>query len=205
MKLTVDPNEKKLLTQRFNHAADVARSAKDNTWAPLKSSASIPGGNDTVKTNTQTSSADTASMTGTSRPGANNAEATRSQLESHSTQTIGGIVQWTPNIDLLLHDKSDDDDIRMGHSQSSSESQVDPAAQDNLNARFAHATLKETPTQPQISHVRTLREPLSSRKRTTKEEIILLKASIVNDVKCPPWNKSPSADEFSLHLTGIYT
>lgn len=45
-------------------------------------------------------------------------------------------------------------------------------------------------------HVHRLIEPLSTRKRTRKEDIILLKASVVNGFKCPPWDKSPAAAEF---------
>jgi calpain-7 len=45
-------------------------------------------------------------------------------------------------------------------------------------------------------HVHRLREPISTRKRSTKEEIILLKASRVNGLKCPPWNPNTTSAEF---------
>ena len=48
------------------------------------------------------------------------------------------------------------------------------------------------------SHVRRLKEPISTRKLTKKEEIILLKASVVNGFKCPPWDKNPASAEFAL-------
>lgn len=47
------------------------------------------------------------------------------------------------------------------------------------------------------TRVRRLREPTSTRKRTTQESIILLKASIVNEFKFPPWNKDPPVDDFA--------
>jgi hypothetical protein len=46
------------------------------------------------------------------------------------------------------------------------------------------------------SHIRRLKEPVSTRKRTRKEDIILLRDSVVNGFKCPPWHKNPSSDEF---------
>jgi calpain-7 len=46
------------------------------------------------------------------------------------------------------------------------------------------------------SHIHRLTEPASTRKRSRKEDIILLKASIVNGFKCPPWDKSPATTEF---------
>ncbi|KAL6709508.1 cysteine protease [Coniothyrium glycines] len=53
-----------------------------------------------------------------------------------------------------------------------------------------------TPSAAPYTHIRRLAEPVSSRKRSKKEEIILLKASMVNGFKCPPWDKSPSTSEF---------
>jgi calpain-7 len=46
------------------------------------------------------------------------------------------------------------------------------------------------------SQIRRLPEPISSRKLPPKESIILLKASMVNGFKFPPWDKTPSTDEF---------
>lgn len=46
------------------------------------------------------------------------------------------------------------------------------------------------------AHIRRLTEPVSNRKRSRKEDIILLKASVVNGFKCPPWDKTPAAAEF---------
>ena len=46
------------------------------------------------------------------------------------------------------------------------------------------------------AHVHRLSEPISTRKRSRKEDIILLKASVVNGFKCPPWDKVPAAAEF---------
>jgi calpain-7 len=46
------------------------------------------------------------------------------------------------------------------------------------------------------SRIHRLREPISTRKRSKKEEIILLKASRINGFKCPPWDKEPASTEF---------
>jgi hypothetical protein len=55
-----------------------------------------------------------------------------------------------------------------------------------------------TPSTAPHSQIHRLREPISSRKLPPKESIILLKASVVNGFKFPPWDKTPSADEFVL-------
>jgi len=46
--------------------------------------------------------------------------------------------------------------------------------------------------------VRKLTPPISTRKLTKKEGIILWGASIVNGFKCPPWEKNPASSEFAL-------
>ncbi|KAF2000368.1 cysteine proteinase [Amniculicola lignicola CBS 123094] len=45
--------------------------------------------------------------------------------------------------------------------------------------------------------VRKLNEPVSTRKRTNKEEILLLKSSRVNGYVCPPWKFNPSSSDFT--------
>ncbi|KAF1362523.1 cysteine proteinase [Lizonia empirigonia] len=58
-----------------------------------------------------------------------------------------------------------------------------------------------TPIAPKLassSHVHRLVEPISTRKRSRKEDIILLKASVVNGFKCPPWDKNPAPADFVL-------
>jgi hypothetical protein len=47
-----------------------------------------------------------------------------------------------------------------------------------------------------FTRIRRLAEPSSTRKRSTREDIILFKASMVNGFKCPPWDKPPSSSEF---------
>jgi hypothetical protein len=54
------------------------------------------------------------------------------------------------------------------------------------------------PSAASYSQIHRLPEPVSSRKLPPKESIILLKASMVNGFKFPPWDKTPSADEFAL-------
>ncbi|KAF2827642.1 cysteine proteinase [Ophiobolus disseminans] len=53
-----------------------------------------------------------------------------------------------------------------------------------------------SPSTASYSHIRRLAEPVSTRKRSKREDIILLKASMVNGYKCPPWEKTPSPTEF---------
>lgn len=54
-----------------------------------------------------------------------------------------------------------------------------------------------SPSTAPHSQIHRLREPVSTRKLPAKESIILLKASMVNGFKFPPWDKTPSADEFT--------
>lgn len=56
-----------------------------------------------------------------------------------------------------------------------------------------------TPLAPSIaaySHIQRLAEPVTTRRRSKREDIILLKASMVNGFKCPPWDRNPTTDEF---------
>ncbi|OQO08117.1 hypothetical protein B0A48_06911 [Cryoendolithus antarcticus] len=48
------------------------------------------------------------------------------------------------------------------------------------------------------TRVRQLREPKNSRTITKKEHILLLKASVLNGFKFPPWTTPPAPDEFIL-------
>lgn len=57
-----------------------------------------------------------------------------------------------------------------------------------------------TPIAPKLaspSHIHRLKEPVSTRRRSKKEDIILLKASVVNGFKCPPWNGNPAPTDFT--------
>lgn len=70
-----------------------------------------------------------------------------------------------------------------------------PALQVQPTTGRAHAT-STSPLVAPYSQIRRLAEPVSSRKRSKREDIILLKASVVNGFKCPPWDKTPASDEF---------
>lgn len=52
------------------------------------------------------------------------------------------------------------------------------------------------PAPASATHIHRLKEPISTRKRTKREDIVLLRASMVNGFKFPPWDKNPSAAEF---------
>ncbi|KAL5116824.1 cysteine protease [Pleosporales sp. CAS-2024a] len=63
-----------------------------------------------------------------------------------------------------------------------------------------------SPSMAPYSSIRRLVEPASTRKRSKREDIILLKASIVNGFKCPPWDNNPPSEEFVLGQSeGLYT
>jgi calpain-7 len=46
---------------------------------------------------------------------------------------------------------------------------------------------------------REFKEPASSRSLPKSEQILVLKASMLNGLKFPPWTREPSPDEFALH------
>lgn len=48
------------------------------------------------------------------------------------------------------------------------------------------------------SETRFLKEPVSKRKLTTREEIILLESAKLNGFLFPPWKHDPSPEEFEL-------
>ncbi|MCJ1242892.1 cysteine protease [Trapelia coarctata] len=50
-----------------------------------------------------------------------------------------------------------------------------------------------------------LKQPLSTRTLSTREQIILLQGSKLNGCVFPPWKASPAADEFALTGTDIFT
>ena len=92
---------------------------------------------------------------------------------------------------------------QLEHSRHTSQTPVDLNAQDDMKTQKESSQPK---AKPFVSHVRRLREPLSTRNQSTREKIILLRASRVNGMKCPPWgDELPSANDFSLDVTGIYT
>ena len=263
VKLTRDPAEKKILNNRFNAAADVARSVKNGTWTPTRTTALFSRGSSTIATGPQISNPRNAAEPSTSYPTGHNrgvdvGVVQHQQLSLRPKSKADGIGAWAADVAEAAHHTSDDpypqstssipntssgtetdaqfispvgkslpstssshfppaqsihksadyENARPDHSRSISQSQLDPVLQDDLKARRQQVVQKELPVSDlptSVSHVRKLREPITSRKRTTKEEIILLKASLVNGVKCPPWDKIPSAEEFACDATGIYT
>lgn len=229
VKLTADPNEKKLLKQRFNVVADVARSVKNNTWTSSHPPKLASGGSSTGTYKATASpylqshpknktdsvgkwAADVAqsadrtfdrSDVGTTYSIQNTK--TGSQVDSHSTQEgiapskTSSASNFPASSSFL--GKASSDGAHLGTNRETSQTRADLVARGELKTLVGPSTKASN----SVSHVRKLREPLSTRRRTTKEEIILLKASRVNGLKCPPWDKIPSADEFALDLTGVYT
>ncbi|KAI4668487.1 uncharacterized protein J4E78_002314 [Alternaria triticimaculans] len=80
-----------------------------------------------------------------------------------------------------------------------------PSSAESQSGVPGSQTAALTPSTAPHSQIHRLREPISSRKLPTKESIILLKASTVNGFKFPPWDKTPSADEFVSEGEAAYT
>lgn len=54
------------------------------------------------------------------------------------------------------------------------------------------------PTTPRVENNRWLKEPVSKRKLSTREEIILLDSAKLNGFLFPPWKNDPNPQEFEL-------
>jgi calpain-7 len=72
-----------------------------------------------------------------------------------------------------------------------------PAQRPDRSVR-QESSASHSPATAPFSQIHRLAEPISTRKRSKREEIILLKASMVNGFKCPPWDKNPSSTEFCM-------
>jgi calpain-7 len=70
------------------------------------------------------------------------------------------------------------------------------ATKDSIVNTEKNKSLSMSPVLADYAHIHRLPEPVSKRKRTKREAIILLKASVFNGFKCPPWDKSPESAEF---------
>jgi calpain-7 len=75
--------------------------------------------------------------------------------------------------------------------------QSTPALASHRSSSATKVAVSSLSTAPN-SRIHRLREPISTRKRSKKEEIILLRASRINGSKCPPWNHEPESTEFVL-------
>ncbi|KAH4077350.1 hypothetical protein HBH98_195680 [Parastagonospora nodorum] len=77
---------------------------------------------------------------------------------------------------------------------------LSPLRNPSVNALGSRAQPKApasmSPSMSSYSRIHRLAEPSSTRKRSTREDIILLKASMVNGFKCPPWDRLPLPSEF---------
>ncbi|KAF2444119.1 cysteine proteinase [Karstenula rhodostoma CBS 690.94] len=231
VKLTTNPTEKKQLNQRFNAVADVARSVKSNEWTPLKPVITTrPQQQQAHVASRPKSKADgigewaadvaqsfdhTPSGSPPQSTDPTQGTSSRTRVATQSILPLGKSSTTCPSPSpsqhptlISAHASAKHENSRGDHSGRTSQSQLDLAAQDDQRSRIREITqqeLRPTGSRTLVSHVRKLREPISSRKRTTKEEIILLKASLVNGMKCPPWDKNPSADEFAADGFGFFT
>ncbi|KAL1601833.1 cysteine protease [Paraconiothyrium brasiliense] len=226
VKLTTDPSERKQLNSRFNAIADIARSVKSNEWTRLKppvakqlqpqhqvvarpkSKADGIGqwATDVAQSLNHIPDGCHSQSTPTTQIAASN-KRVAPQTVPPQTKSLTASPPHHPAA-IPAQENPNHDDIRVGHNGVIYEPQFDLAARHDPKSWAQEITRKEPPlisSNTSVSHVRKLREPISSRKRTTKEEIILLKASLVNGVKCPPWDKIPSANEFGMNGPEHYT
>ncbi|KAJ4291046.1 cysteine protease [Kalmusia sp. IMI 367209] len=229
VKLTADPTEKKALNKRFHAVADVARSVKSNDWTPPKAivtaqpqaqsqqqlTPSWPKSNadrigkwaaDVAQSFTPITNDAASQPAGSVRMAPSGLRTASQSIPAQSTSFTSSSSQHPTAQSTYKHDVREND--RRDHVPGTPQPQLDPAMRHGLKARPQKVIQTESPSanpKNPVSHVRKLREPISSRKRTTKEEIILLKASLVNGVKCPPWDKPPTAAEFDIAETGIFT
>lgn len=112
---------------------------------------------------------------------------------------------WSTNADMRRKGRSDitgGDGMNIGVSPQSARRAPSPAPPTTLTLqqlKTEPAAAAASPIAPKLaspSHIHRLTEPVSTRKRSRKEDIILLKASVVNGFKCPPWDRTPAPTEF---------
>jgi calpain-7 len=252
MKLSLDPNEKKLLKAQCSDIMTTAgRIKSDPNWKPTAETLSLrPGKVDisqwqaeiiSVQSNS-TGLEDTTSQSNLSRHGLSPTTASDDNVNISSGKTSPSSISVTGPSDCtqqfssfegetlqelnVLIDLSDVRFLSPSHYRSSTPTDTRPedrsqhkphSATDilevpsaavgklslqspsipHLDSRAQHDVFASaTPSVAPYSHIHRLVEPASSRKRSKREDIILLKASMVNGFKCPPWDKTPLPDEF---------
>lgn len=181
MKLAPNPTEKKIIKERFNAVADVAEDIRSNNWSPK----------DHVTTNTpQTQQLPQPEI-----------KHTRSSRPKSKADEFG---VWAAHITQAHNSDRPGPSTTSGtaHRPIPAEDGTSPISLERQTTRTRLQNIIEV--ERPATRIRKLREPVSSRKRKTKEDIILLKASLVNGVKCPPWDKTPNAAEFDVGQTGYF-
>lgn len=230
VKLTKNSFEKKQLVQRFNAVADVARSMKSGEWTPTKPVVTVRPEQQPVYAAARPKSKadgigewvvdvaqafDHVAISSHPPPTyATKDSSSAARVAALSTLPQGRSVLASPSPSpsrnptlISAHANAKHENHWSHNGGGTSQSQLHTTTQEDARSRIQEITQKGLPstgTKNPVSHIRKLREPVSSRKRTTKEEIILLKASFVNDMKCPPWDKIPSADEFVANDSGDF-
>lgn len=225
VKLSTDPREKKLLNKRFNAAADVARSVKSNKWTPSKTLS------DSQSATHQAALQPKSKADGIGLWAADAAQSASHVLKASESQSADATknaflaARITPQsvppqnkssiaspsngpLPVSTQNNFNHENVLANHSPDTSHTEPDKIIQRDPMFHPQQSMQREVQqrsSKASVAHVRKLHEPISSRKRTTKEEIILLRASLVNGVKCPPWDKIPSADEFALDSSGFFT
>jgi calpain-7 len=253
LKLSSDPNEKKLLKAQCSDIMTTAgRIKSDTNWKPTAESLSLrPGKVDISQwaaevVSAQSTSAgleDITSQSSLSRHGLSSTTAPVDNVSIPSGKTspssilVTGPSSYTQQFSsfesetrrephVLFINLSDDQfsspstfgpsaptdarhedrpqpkpnsaaDIHEASSAALSTLSLQSPSVPHLDSRAQHEVpTSATPSMAPYSHIHRLVEPASSRKRSKREDIILLKASMVNGFKCPPWDKTPLPNEF---------
>ncbi|PVI07021.1 cysteine proteinase [Periconia macrospinosa] len=209
MRLSSDPGEKKDLKSQFSAAIDLADHIKSSPeWPPSHQSPHsllLPNQNTSLRSSLELSSKDPTPS--------KNAQVT--SWAANVPQTGGpahmfneNVVQMSSSLTSITPSARSDSqtineptsEISLSTSSTTSHEQplvVDGVYQTTETQLPSRDALRTTPSIAPYSHIRKLAEPVSTRKRSKKEEIILLKSSVVNGFKCPPWDKTPVPSEFA--------
>lgn len=197
VKISSDPEDQTRMKAQFSATMDLADKIKSSReWPPL-----APLGQNSLSSLTllqqplQSSNANVTSWAaGLSQAGTYSENA----LQSTASPASGGLgvsnlaspspVPSAFTLPLPLHDFNKTS--RESSSAKNFQNQGDTSA--------------PAPSMASYSHIRKLVEPVSTRQRSKKEEIILLKASLVNGFKCPPWDKPPTSSDFAADQNGLF-
>jgi calpain-7 len=193
LKLSSDQDERKLLKAQCGEIMNVAdRIKKTVTWTPPANSQQTDTKNNhtgqwaaqvAVTANPASAFEDATTQSNSSRHGFS------SPLMSDSSYQDNPNVKASNGFNV---DNAPNSNVRPSP-------RPYPASAPSQSAISHSSRAAPSPAAESQSQIYRLREPASSRQLSKREEIILLKASMVNGFKFPPWTKDPPADEFASH------
>lgn len=183
LKLSSIPEERKQLKAQCGEMMNVAdQIKKTETWVPAKPPS--------------TSSKDT--QTGQWAAQGIESAASLSEVGHATTRSSSSRpgLSPVPTPHALHQDGSRAESSNYIHIDHASALSARPSPRPQLSSQISQSGAPSSAATSR-SQIYRLREPVSSRELSKKEEIILLRASAVNGFKCPPWTKDPSAEEFA--------